>query len=785
MQKPLSFERLQKDMPETVAKVVARARESRSRRFDATTDPSTWTWLLDWSERTPDALPEPMADRSDEQRWDDLRADGAEAYVRERIRRNGLMPSLRLKTGPTSILEMITADGELPSEWVDTFGLKTYAPLPWDGDTITLYQPFNTERPGLAQAAVLAGFTTSSGATVLLMAEGHLDRTMDTLWSVTLQPSRQLAIVGGTQPRQNGEWDVPVGEVITVEDEKWRRLDANEVRQAIGSAPWLRQDSTTARDAMAMLGWPVPPARRGASAPAMNELPADAPVWAVGAARSDEEVLRDKWTPIPMATPAASSSAPMAAATTPGDGTGPVQPSGKKATTVAGSVRTNDPVALREALAASKSSGYQLSDEQLSALLLNAAEKAGAEVMSILIEHGADPTYRTRQGMTLTSTVVRHERIDNLIWLHQNGYANLDEDDGNGNTVFMTAVESHRFVGAQALLDLGASINGTNLFNHTALHQAAQTGNGESVKWLIEHRADPNVENFQGVIAEEMVPNELPEMVDVLADYRFAWDKGETYTLPDNFLASLRNESQHPSMNQDGNAHGGMGGMDLGGGMGVQISGLEGVTVISGDDFQKVLGQHGAEGLATAGQDGTLGAILGAAGARTMGPGEHALPQRDQKISPPRANDAGQAGSDYTVVYRDYDEAIVGPSDYIFAYIGYGSIAGVSAHLVAITPKAVWDAQGCMDDQPHPEIEPLFPSAWQAEDLNEGGSWAFVTPESPEQVIARLRTLGFQEDRVFSAMVRATVDAPEPLDGDLDEPGDAPQAPTPPRPRMR
>lgn len=152
-----------------------------------------------------------------------------------------------------------------------------------------------------------------------------------------------------------------------------------------------------------------------------------------------------------------------------------------------------------------------------------------------------------------------------------------------------------------------------------------------------------------------------------------------------------------------------------------------------------------------------------------MGPGEHVLPLRE--IDHGGEDDHGaNAGP-------------VNPADFLFAHLGYGRIAGVAAHLVAITPKALWDAEGCMDDQPHQELLHVLPREWQPEDLNEGGSWAMVTTDTPEQVIDRLRALGFGEDRVFTAMVRATEEAPEPMEGP-DEPEDSAPAPRRP-PRMR
>jgi tankyrase len=68
----------------------------------------------------------------------------------------------------------------------------------------------------------------------------------------------------------------------------------------------------------------------------------------------------------------------------------------------------------------------------------------------------------------------------------------------------------------QYLVSVGASVNATDLWRYTPLHEAAIKGKSEIVRLLLENHADVNLRNCDGKRPVDVVPEEFEDVTDVL-----------------------------------------------------------------------------------------------------------------------------------------------------------------------------------------------------------------------------------------------------------------------------
>lgn len=115
-------------------------------------------------------------------------------------------------------------------------------------------------------------------------------------------------------------------------------------------------------------------------------------------------------------------------------------------------------------------------------------------------------------------------------------------------------------------------------------------------------------------------------------------------------------------------------------------------------------------------------------------------------------------GSDFNIPVRDPDEqeSLVGTFDqrakkFIFSVQKEGmDIADLGgAVFVAIVEYDHWLEEGCMNDDASEEPANYMPPEWQAEDVNQGGSWLVYTNLTPLQVEEKLKSIGFMWTQEF------------------------------------
>ncbi len=123
-------------------------------------------------------------------------------------------------------------------------------------------------------------------------------------------------------------------------------------------------------------------------------------------------------------------------------------------------------------------------------LLMNAAMYGRPELLSFLIEKGADVNAANNGGAT---ALMRAAGDTAKIKLLVGKGANVNARSALGNTPLMLAARANPSADAvKFLIEHGAEVNATNNFGATAIQTAAASGDLETVRTLIKHGADVN-----------------------------------------------------------------------------------------------------------------------------------------------------------------------------------------------------------------------------------------------------------------------------------------------------
>lgn len=124
--------------------------------------------------------------------------------------------------------------------------------------------------------------------------------------------------------------------------------------------------------------------------------------------------------------------------------------------------------------------------------LFIAAENDCHEVVSMLMERGADPTLTDIHGFSPLRQCARKNLVQMVGTLLDGGGVriNINEANGSGNAfpLYIAAIKGRREL-LQLLLERGADVNLANADGHTALHCSSEKGYGEVVEVLLSHGA--------------------------------------------------------------------------------------------------------------------------------------------------------------------------------------------------------------------------------------------------------------------------------------------------------
>ena len=150
---------------------------------------------------------------------------------------------------------------------------------------------------------------------------------------------------------------------------------------------------------------------------------------------------------------------------------------------------------------------------------MHAAVEAGhANIISLLIEHGADIEARSKSinGGTPLNRAAWDGRFEIGQYLLDHG-ADINSRDSNHHTPLMHAVMERKVEFARMLLKRGAEINALSNYGGSALSRAAQFGYTQLVRLLLEHGADANVCDDTGRTASYFTTQQ--EIVKLLSKY--------------------------------------------------------------------------------------------------------------------------------------------------------------------------------------------------------------------------------------------------------------------------
>ncbi len=129
---------------------------------------------------------------------------------------------------------------------------------------------------------------------------------------------------------------------------------------------------------------------------------------------------------------------------------------------------------------------------------MHAAASAGhADILSLLIDHGADSNGRAMNG----STPLRRASCNGKLEAGQlllNLGADIDARNGSNDTALAGAIFRGHVEFARMLLEHGALIDARIFAGRTALHYAAVNNQVEAARLLLEHGADVNARDIFG-----------------------------------------------------------------------------------------------------------------------------------------------------------------------------------------------------------------------------------------------------------------------------------------------
>jgi ankyrin repeat protein len=126
--------------------------------------------------------------------------------------------------------------------------------------------------------------------------------------------------------------------------------------------------------------------------------------------------------------------------------------------------------------------------------LFRAALSGGVEIMSLLLEAGADPLAATDARDPVVIGGVERPANGGTTPLMAAAGVGWRESTGRGS-------EADAIAALQLLLDRGADVNAANQMGDTALHGATLRGSTAIIQFLVDHGADVNARNGRGKTA--------------------------------------------------------------------------------------------------------------------------------------------------------------------------------------------------------------------------------------------------------------------------------------------
>ena len=156
------------------------------------------------------------------------------------------------------------------------------------------------------------------------------------------------------------------------------------------------------------------------------------------------------------------------------------------------------------------------SDDDLDLALVEASHAGSTDIVSLLLDKGADVNAQDADGYTALSIASRNGHTEVVKLLLDKG-ADVNVQDADGDTALIWASRNGHTEVVKLLLDKGADINAKDKYGDTALILASRKGHTEIVKVLLNAGADINAKYNAGntalILASEKGHTEIVELL--------------------------------------------------------------------------------------------------------------------------------------------------------------------------------------------------------------------------------------------------------------------------------
>ncbi len=142
------------------------------------------------------------------------------------------------------------------------------------------------------------------------------------------------------------------------------------------------------------------------------------------------------------------------------------------------------------------------------------------EIMKLLMENNCDLTIKDDTGMDALMYASKYGSTP-AVELLLSANVDVNSKTNKDNTPLIFAVRYRRHEIANMLIEAGSSVNAQNVLGNTAAHVASYTGDVDTIKVLIKHKADFGISNYDGALpltiveklnyteAEELIKSEI------------------------------------------------------------------------------------------------------------------------------------------------------------------------------------------------------------------------------------------------------------------------------------
>ncbi|HKK77649.1 MAG TPA: ankyrin repeat domain-containing protein [Saprospiraceae bacterium] len=157
----------------------------------------------------------------------------------------------------------------------------------------------------------------------------------------------------------------------------------------------------------------------------------------------------------------------------------------------------------------------------------HAVETGQMRVLALLLKNGADPSVKDDDGTLPLAKAVRAKDLamaKMLLKKSKQAQEDVNWKNAIGEPLLQTAIQTKNQTIVKLLLDYGAQANALNYFDNSSLHIAADLGELDLLKTLMENGANPELENMMGETALDLARQKQHQSaIELLSD----WDQME------------------------------------------------------------------------------------------------------------------------------------------------------------------------------------------------------------------------------------------------------------------